>query len=304
MADDDPTTSYVQVKMRIADLTTHRVPGETADAAFLRSLQQRLAEIKQDYLFDEREAEEAYRNERRAADDAALQSRLRGDIVEKPPPRPPKEPAKHPKPLVESAPSTDIFDQNDSDEEEGGLFGVLQELPETITTDQGSIIHVRDMPLPKNWSGRTPRTLLLETVHKTDKLANVSFRLVSGPSRAKRSAVRIIWAKGGVVEWEMTDVACPDQGQAEQYIAMVALHAMAFPPTLGFAIGGTAAASSQTSYRLLPPVHRNLWTELEDKRRAGDDQINRDIWAKLKDILAPKLAEAKVNLSIHLDDPF
>ncbi len=88
----------------------------------------------------------------------------------------------------------------------------------------------------------------------------------------------------------MDDIACHDTTQAEQYIATVALHAVTFSNPEGFAIGGTAAAGSQTSFRLLPPVFRDLWDELEQKRRLDDDVTNRAIWTKICSILKPKLA--------------
>ena len=88
----------------------------------------------------------------------------------------------------------------------------------------------------------------------------------------------------------MDDVACHDIAQAEQYVATVALHALTFFNPDGFAIGGTGAAGSQTSFRLLPPVFRDLWDELEQKRRLEDDTTNRAIWEKMRSILEPKLA--------------
>lgn len=284
--------------MRISELTTHRRPDETADAAFLRMLQQRLEEVKQDYLFDAREAESAYLTERKKADQLALQARLRGDVVDTPPVKlktPPRKrsPARPAEPAI---PTGDVFDQDSDDEGTGGMFELLEEMPQTETTADGVVVQVRDLSVPKNWSGRTPRTLLLEVVQKTDKFAHVSFRSISGASRAKRAAVRITWQHGNLSEWAMEDVGCHDAGQAEHYVATVALHAITFPATQGFAVGGTASGNNatSTSFRLLPPVYRDLWNELEEKRRAEHDRINREIWAKLRSILEPKLKGSKV----------
>ena len=296
--DEDPNSAYVQLKMRISELTTHRKRTESEDATFLRMLQERLEEVKRDYLFDEREAEAAYRAERKMADEMTLQARLRGEDV----PSPPKTPRRR-SPLAltpasrapaETNAGGDVFDEVDDEEGAGGLFELLEEMPQTETTSEGITIQIRDLPAPKNWSGRTPRTLLLEVVHKKDKYANVSFRPISGASRAKRSAVRVIWQQGNVSEWQMEDVACHDAGQAEQYISTIALHRLTFPDTPGFAVGSTASANTQTSFRLLPPVYRDLWNELEEKRRADHDRINREIWAKLRTVLEPKLSGYKV----------
>ncbi|KAH9946814.1 P-loop containing nucleoside triphosphate hydrolase protein [Amylocystis lapponica] len=264
---DDSTAEFVRLKLQISDLTTHRQPGERRDAAFLRSLQERLEDVKNDYLFDEEEAEAQFRIQRERADAAALQSRLRG-------------------PDIDAVP--DVFDEED-DVGPGGMFEILEAMPATEVTEQGTTLEVRDMALPKHMSGRTPKALLSEVVHKVDRYAAISYAPISGSSRAKRAAVDIRWEGGKTGVWHMEDIACYDMSQAEQYIATVALHSLTYPPMEGFALGGTAATGSQTTFRLLPGAFRDLWDELEKKRRLGDDTINRAIWAKLRAILELKL---------------
>lgn len=287
---DDPNDEFVRLKVRIMELTTHRRPDETADATFLQDLQRRLKDVQENYLFDRREAEALFQVERNKVEAAALEARLRGLNVSTPvkPPRTPGK-AKEPPSRADSSVSvSDVFD--DDSDAPGGLFELLDEMPESIVTDTGVTVRVRDMALPKHWSGRTPKLLLTENVRKTDKYAVISFNLISGPTRVKRTSVDIRWDGGKTQAWSMDDVACYDQAQAEQYISTVALHALTFPNPDGFAIGGTAAASSQTSFRLLPPVFRDLWDELEKKRRTADDSINRVVWGKLRSILEPKLS--------------
>jgi ATP-dependent RNA helicase DHX29 len=177
----------------------------------------------------------------------------------------------------------DVFD-DDSGDSAGGMFEILDDIPSTEVDSQGKTIHIRNMSLPKHWSGRTPKTLLLETVAKTDRYAAITYRLVSGSSRAKRAAVSI-----REKEWIMEDVACYDETQAEHYVSTLALHALTFPSTKGFALGTSSSLGSQTFFRLLPAVFRDLWDELEETRKARDDAINRNIWAKLRQIVQPKL---------------
>lgn len=297
---DDPTASFVQVKMQIADLTTHRPPQETTDASFLHELQRRLEEIKSDYFFDEQEAENAYREERSRADAAALRARLRGEdatatvitpSVKSVEPQPPAPVTREEKEQV----TPDIFDE-DSDDASGGILELLNEMPTTETTAQGVTVTVRDMALPKHYSGRTPKLLLQETVRKIDTFSVVSYRLVSGASRAKRAAVSVRWNGGRADEWTMEDIACHDAVQAEHYISTIALHALSFPPQEGFAASVTTTASNQTSFRLLPPVFRDLWDELEEKRKQHNDSINRGVWSRLKTILEPKLS---LSVKVH-----
>jgi len=57
----------------------------------------------------------------------------------------------------------------------------------------------------------------------------------------------------------------------------------------GFALGGISAANTQTFFRVFPPVFRNLWDELEAKRRESGDANNRAAWAKLRTIARAKL---------------
>ncbi|KAI0778038.1 P-loop containing nucleoside triphosphate hydrolase protein [Trametes elegans] len=290
---DDPNDEFVRLKLRIMDLTTYRHAEETADAAFLQELQRRLKEVQEDYLFDHREAEAMFAAERSKVETSALQSKLRGTAAPTPPQTPPRKKIKEPPSRAESVTSvstTDVFEDND--ESPGGMFELLEQMPETETTEKGVTIPVRDMALPKHWSGRTPKVLLTENVRKADRYAVISFNNISGHSRAKRASLEIRWDGGRTQSWSMDDVACHDIIQAEHYVATVALHALTFPSSEGFAAGGTATGS-QTSFRLLPPIFRDLWDELEQKRRVDDDVTNRAVWAKLREILSPKLSRSE-----------
>lgn len=280
--------------MQIADLTTHRRPGAGAhDASFLQALRRKLDDIQNDYFFDLKEAEALYRVEREKADAAFLQARLRGEVSPLLSPKRGSNPPSRPKSTVSSPPvpgSPDAFEAEDDDSLPGGMFDLL-EIPTSEVTDSGTTITVRDMSLPKHFSGRTPKHLLQEYVHKSDRYAVITYRCISGSSRAKRAAVTVCWEGGRVKEWSMEDLACHDMTQAEYYISTVALHSLTFPTLEGFSLGGTSAANTQTSFRLLPPIYRDLWNELEEKRRSEDDAFNRDTWGKLKTILQPKLSK-------------
>ncbi|KAH9857918.1 P-loop containing nucleoside triphosphate hydrolase protein [Lenzites betulinus] len=290
---EDPNDEFVRLKLRIMDLTTYRRADEKADASFLQELQRRLTEVQQDYLFDQREAEAMFVTERSKVEATALQDKLRGAATATPPkkPQPVRRKVKEPPSRAESVASASTTDVFEDDEAPGGMFELLEQMPET-TTENGVTVQVRDMGLPKHWSGRTPKVLLTENVRKTDRYAVITFTNISGHSRVKRSSVDVRWDGGKTQSWSMDDVACHDLTQAEHYIATVALHALTFPTSEGFAPGGTASGS-QTSFRLLPPVFRNLWDELEQKRRVDDDVFNRAVWGRLRDILSPKLTRSE-----------
>lgn len=296
---DDLTAAYVKLKLKIAETTAHK--GVEDDISFLEKLQMRLKKIQDDYLFDKDEAEVAYTKERQKVFTQRLEDRLRGvrppSPVNKKPPEKPIVPPERPSLELDSSPKN-IFDEASDEEASGGMFELLEQMPETETTPQGTTVHIRDLPLPKHWSGKTPRLLLQETVHRLDRYAIIDFQPVSGESRAKRASVHIRWSRAGekVSEWTMEDVACHSESQAEQYIATVALHSVTYPSVAGFAVGNTAAASTATSFRLLPPIFRDLWAEFEEKRKSADDATNRKIWGRLKSIMETKVADYKVRI--------
>jgi hypothetical protein len=188
--------------------------------------------------------------------------------------------------------STDIFDSNE--QEDGGLFEILDDMPSTDISETGVTIRVRDMPLPKGKFERTSKAFLQATVNKLDSFAVTTYHPLSGASRVKRASLSIRWSSDKLSEWTMTDVACYDITQAEQYIATVALHALTFPASAGFASGTSAPGTGQTFFRLLPPAYRELWDELEAARKSSDDATNRAVWAKLKRIFETKSSQEKV----------
>lgn len=295
----------MRLKLQITTLTSHRLPGNETDASVLKGLFTQLDVIKKHYFFDEKDAEVQYRAAREKEDALALQSRLRGHgnghlpaQVAPAPKTSKKRPPDIQPPKVSPSPAmvSDLFD--DDSDSSTGVLEILDELPEAVVND-GVTIRVRDMALPKHWSGRTPKTLLSETVAKTDRYAAITYSILSGSSRAKRAVVHIRWERNKSSEWKMEDVACHDETQAEAYIATLALHALTFPLTEGFQAGSSAALGSQTFFRLLPAVFRDLWDELETARKVRDDSINRAVWARLRTIVEPKLdISQKVSLYI------
>jgi ATP-dependent RNA helicase DHX29 len=290
--EDDPTLQYVRLRLKFEQMSNK---NNWARAQF-EEHRRRLSELQKDLLFNEREAESLFQKER----DKLLLERLRGSTS------PPPSPAIVPKPKVQKdisakirvpqeevqeSSSADVFNDADSDES-GGLFDLLEELPATETTNTGTIITLKDMALPKQWAGRTPKILLKETVARLDRYAVITYNLISGSSRAKRASVTVCWDGAKEDKWTMNDVACPDETQAEHYIALTALHALTFPQSEGFACS-SGGPSNSTFFRLLPPTFRDLWGELEEVRKEKEDSRNRQVWAKLHSIIEPKVGSDK-----------
>jgi ATP-dependent RNA helicase DHX29 len=272
--------------------------GNSADS-LIEDLHARLKAVKLHYLFDERDAEAHYLSERQRADAAALQARLRGSSgianAQSCPPTPPERKPSPRQPKGDREDRDDIFDSNG---EEGGLFELLDAMPSTVVTETGVTVKVRDMPLPKGNFERTSKAFLQGAVNKLDSFGVTTYQCVSGSSRAKRASVSVRWSSGKVNEWAMVDVACHDMAQAEHYIATVALHALTFPSSSGFASGNLARGTGQTFFRLLAPAYRDLWDELEATRKASDDATNRAVWSKLKEIVKARSDQGKVRFLV------
>ncbi|KAK2461815.1 hypothetical protein APHAL10511_006278 [Amanita phalloides] len=288
---DEPTQAYVRLKLLLDRFNGHRRADPSIDIARIAELRRRLAIVKSDYLFDENEAKARYIEECKKVEVMALRERLKGAIsLETEVPRiEQRAPSQVTTPEEPKPKSTDIFDGDDELSE--GLLNILH-VPSTETTPEGTTITIKDMALPKHWSGRMPKTLLLEMVLMKDRYAAVSYNIISGDSRAKRASVNLRWDGQRTETFTMSDVACQEEGQAEQYIATIALHALSFPASNGFS---GSSQSSPAFFRFLPTVYRDLWDELEVSRKEAENSRNRALWAKLRSIIELKLdSESKV----------
>ena len=287
--EEDPTIGYVRLKLQLDHMLANRAEFPHARIEEMRA---RLDKCGSDFLFIEHEAESIYQKEQRKA----LLERLRGSGS------PSLSPAlgqrglektstnaqNLPLSILSSSSSSDVFDDVHSDGSEGGLFGLLEGLPATEMTNDSVIITLREMALPKHWPGPTPKILLKETVLRLDRYAVITYNLISGSSRIKRVSLTIRWDGTKSDIWAMNDVACPDQIQAEHYIALTVLHALTFPRSEGFA-SSFSGSNGPTFFRLLPPSFRDLWDELEDARKLQEHSTNRQVWAKLRSIIEPKI---------------
>jgi ATP-dependent RNA helicase DHX29 len=289
---DDLAFQYAQLRLQRDKAISSR---KTGHKTVTDELDMRLHALKNSYFFDEQDAEGMYQLERDKVHERALQDQLRGmasltnTFTDESSPSSKRSPELQSQVSMASTPTPDIFDDDSGDSTTGGVFELLEAMPITETDAQGKTTTIRDMAMPKHWSGRTPKMLLVETVAKSDRYAAIEYRIISRGSRARRAGVSIRWEGKKMDEWLMEGVACHDDGQAEQYIATVALHALTFPPTDGFAAGVSAFSGSHTFFRLLPAIFRDLWNELEEMRKARDDKINRDVWGKLLSILKFKM---------------
>jgi len=89
----------------------------------------------------------------------------------------------------------------------------------------------------------------------------------------------------------MEDVGCWTVAEAENYVATLALHEL----------NAVEGRGERGMWRLLPPLFRDLWDELEEKKKDNVDRERRGTWAMLRGILEARLAkdeEAELKVSL------
>lgn len=257
-------------------------------------------------------AEKLYREERTKLDAAQLSARLSGTTLDSPFPSLalPSTPTSNglaPSAEINSStsstpaangstsssppsPGRSTADTSANDDEEGDFFGnMLDEMPTEETTEQGTTIPVRNLSLPKHFSGKTPKVSLEETVRKLDKGASVSFSVISR-SRAVRAAVKVRWSEnttGKTVTHRMDDIACWDEKQAYNYIATLAL----------FDIATSPQGSGLAVNKALPTVFRDLWDELVAQRQTEDEEDYRRRLKVYRAIAEPRCQEPPSRVS-------
>ncbi|KAF8323290.1 P-loop containing nucleoside triphosphate hydrolase protein [Clavulina sp. PMI_390] len=331
MLDLDPNAEFARLKLKIFQRGLEKGTSSPEFAKLNAADEARLAELRKHYFFKEKDAELMFRHLKTSAIAAAKEARLRD--LDSPAPSSSvssnlsalgaspskkgsrKDRARPPSLATPSRstqgspkkPAINVSNDSGTDESEGagGMFGnLLDEMPasETIVGSNGAntLIRIRDMSLPKQWGGRTPKLLLMEVARKLDRYSALTYSVINaGSSRAVRCALSIRWGAAGrqkqlPEEWVMNEDGCHDQGQAEQFVATLALHALSFLPVPGFAAsvtsgGAGSSGAAQSHFRVLPPIYRDLWDELEAKRKDSEDSANRGIWRRLRDIVEPRV---------------
>ncbi|KAF8337940.1 P-loop containing nucleoside triphosphate hydrolase protein [Cantharellus anzutake] len=258
-----------------------------------------MVELRQHYLFNAKDADLEFRSQKDAYLSAALHDRLRNpnaidSLISDTTPRKLRKggASSRATPII-AAPSSkstsDLLEGSDTDQSEGIFGTMLDETPTSETLPAfNTVVRIRDMQLPKQWSGRTPKALLDDHVHRIDKYAAISYFSVGGASRAVRAGVSVRWITRKSQEWRMEEDGCYDHIQAEHFISVVALHGLSFDSPPGFAVGNTANNTSNT--RGFPPVFRDLWNELENRRKSEYERTNRAIWATLRNLLGSRIS--------------
>ena len=285
--DDDPDRAFVAIKLQITTLQRklgiagkggkkggNRVKSKPVlinkpkmpEEMELENLEIQLKKIQSLYLFNAKKAEAAFAMERARLDKVELVERLvgrakdretdsspTGSILE----RESKESAAQPvvSEIKPPSPEDTFFGDMLEGPANPATGGPIAEANEHILNEAGSVIVVRCMALPKVYTGKTSRMLLDDAVRRMDKFAKTSYRILNQGTRAIRAVVTIRWESGKIDQYGMVDEACENQDQAFQYAATLALFAV---------------STDGNAHRLLPPVFRDLWDELDLRRREAE----------------------------------
>jgi len=185
--------------------------------------------------------------------------------------------------------AAEILEQDNSDDDQAlsDLFASLptQELDETtgqtrnvVNGADGAKTYLQDFG---KWTGMNPTQVLQETCRSRDTKCKIAYNVVSETSYATKSAVVISWSKPQQIPtyqqvalvdsyWHpeqfvftMSSIATSTKKSAEAYIATIAL----------FSIFNLT--KEDKTHLKLPPIWRDVWTELASARKEEIDAADR-----------------------------
>lgn len=176
-------------------------------------------------------------------------------------------------------------DDGASSTEGEGMFGDLldEENAEVIDTASGVAIRVR--PLPSSIkSGKTPKSLLTESLRRLDPAANVRYEPVTTGGRLYRSRLTLRWpgmegkkSSTMLVDvFQLTGEGAESQSAADDMLATLALNCV---------------ERDRATSRGLPGPYRDWWDELELLRKQDKDSRAVETLKKIKAAIQSRLDE-------------
>jgi ATP-dependent RNA helicase DHX29 len=112
------------------------------------------------------------------------------------------------------------------DEDDGGMFGNMLQEPDPTTPIVRKRSHtvqniLREVCVPPKWTGKTPKTLLLEHCRKRDHHSRVVYHVPAGWSGpGYRANVSIQWSRDPAQHFNMENESCETQRDAEHYVSV------------------------------------------------------------------------------------
>ncbi|WRT66497.1 uncharacterized protein IL334_003456 [Kwoniella shivajii] len=251
--------------------------GVVLETPGMRRLKEKIGKVEKEYLFSRKDADVIFKSLKSNRDSAALAAKLKGAPLKSnttDTDQTDENEAFHTQPTESS--SRDIFSVADEDEDGDLSGGMLDEPVESDMVADPSLsnttVTVRSMAIPQSsFAGNIPKNILKTTLNKQSKNAILTYARLSGSSRAARAGLELRWSTGRRKVWRMEEIAGNTMAEAENYVSTLALSDLSADGTL---IG--------INWRTMPSDYRELWEELDVKRKEKDDVEKREVWAKIK----------------------
>lgn len=275
-----------------------------------RKLQQKLEKIESDVLFDQREADAQWAEQRV---DLIRETAERRKFRLQDENKLPKQSEKNSSPTENGASGNitseaermsqellkEAEDMND-DDILGGMFNALpgeSDPPSSNGTDVVATesVTIRDFG---RMTGMHPKRVLEEACRARDGKCKSVFKHVSPTTYSSRHSITLQWAKEqDVVDAAyvpsvairsspkattvtMLKVATPDLAQSEAYVATTALHILF-----------SGSAKEEKAHMRLPPAFRDLWDELSRQKREKLDIADRETVKEIRKLVESSLPD-------------
>lgn len=189
---------------------------------------------------------------------------------------------------LESQSSSEMKEKHDEESEQDDVEdmfgGMLDETPTEVTdTSTGATIHLRALPATVK-GGRTPRSLLFESLRRFDTAAHVRFDSVHTGGRIFRSRLTMRWSGSAGKKssqsymdvFQLTGEATESQSAAEDMLATVALNCV---------------DRDRCTFRSLSGPYREWYDEIEERRKAEQISQNVETIRTISGIISHRLQE-------------
>ncbi|RFU29894.1 hypothetical protein B7463_g6443, partial [Scytalidium lignicola] len=193
---------------------------------------------------------------------------------------------------------------DDLSDDEGALTDLFASLPTNeidpttgknttvVNSSNGVKVQIRDFG---KWTGVNPTRVLEEACRARDSTVKLIYSLISASSYSNRHSVQIIWSKAQdcpteipfpqidytwtpkVQTFTMTSISTPEPKQSEAYAATIAL----------FILFSSSPKEDKVFLRL-PPIWRDLWTELAEIKKEKEDEADRNDIRIFRDMVREK----------------
>ncbi|EGY15528.1 hypothetical protein VD0002_g1029 [Verticillium dahliae] len=300
---DDLIPVYIETKSKLFSAeraqqeSKRSKPSVPIDEGVIPRLQAKLERIEKDVLFDRYPAEQQWKAKKMALEKelAATRRQKAQDATSEATetsPEPTEEPLTGDVNDEAERMAAEILAEGADDDDDNALAGLFDSLPTNeVDADTGKTNTVVNGPDGVKvtirsfgtWTGVSPMRALEEACRARDSSVKLQYRLISEVPFANRHMLNISWSKTQAIPpassddtvhvsayakaftYSMRSVAAPDKKQSEAFIATWAL----------YHIFGPSQKEEKVGLRL-PPVWKELWTELAEARKSSLDAKDRE----------------------------